>query len=88
MSGRQIPTRRPARPPAAGITNVLLADHLDGQLPTAEHRAPLRLAAPRHHGHKSIKHLARIELWRDAMPGLAGWKKRQGAGDEPPAAPA
>jgi DMSO/TMAO reductase YedYZ molybdopterin-dependent catalytic subunit len=53
---------------------VLLADHLDGKPLSPEHGAPLRLAAPRHYGYKSVKHLASIELRREAVPGLAGWK--------------
>lgn len=45
--------------------DVLLADTLDGQRLTVEHGAPLRLVAPAQYGYKSVKHLSRIELYRD-----------------------
>ncbi len=45
---------------------VLLADQLDGASLTIEHGAPLRLVAPAHYGYKNVKHLRRIEFWRDA----------------------
>ena len=46
--------------------DVLLADHLDGQPLPIEHGAPLRLIAPAHYGYKSVKHLHRIEFWRNS----------------------
>lgn len=46
-------------------TDVLLADRLDGLPLPIEHGAPLRLVAPAHYGYKSVKHLHRIEFWRD-----------------------
>jgi DMSO/TMAO reductase YedYZ molybdopterin-dependent catalytic subunit len=46
-------------------TDVLLADRLDGQPLPIEHGAPLRLVAPAHYGYKSVKHLNRIEFWRN-----------------------
>ncbi len=45
--------------------DVLLADRLDGEPLTIGHGAPLRLIAPAHYGYKSVKHLDRIEFWRD-----------------------
>lgn len=45
--------------------DVLLADHLDGARLGVEHGAPLRLVAPAHYGYKNVKHIARIEFWRD-----------------------
>jgi DMSO/TMAO reductase YedYZ molybdopterin-dependent catalytic subunit len=45
--------------------DVLLADALDGSPLAVEHGAPLRLVAPAHYGYKSVKHLSRIEFWRD-----------------------
>lgn len=47
------------------MDHVLIADQLDGEALSAKHGAPLRLIAPAHYGYKNIKHLARIELWRD-----------------------
>lgn len=44
---------------------VLLADQLDGQDLGLEHGAPLRLVAPAHYGYKNVKHIVRIEFWRD-----------------------
>ncbi|MGQ0700126.1 MAG: molybdopterin-dependent oxidoreductase [Panacagrimonas sp.] len=46
--------------------DVLLADHLDGARLGVEHGAPLRLVAPAHYGYKNVKHITRIEFWRDA----------------------
>lgn len=46
--------------------DVLLADRLDGAPLGIEHGAPLRLVAPAHYGYKNVKHLHRIEVWRDA----------------------
>lgn len=46
--------------------DVLLADGLDGASLGVEHGAPLRLVAPAHYGYKNVKHLAKIEFWRDA----------------------
>ena len=45
--------------------DVLLVDTLDGKPLNIEHGAPLRLIAPAHYGYKNIKHLHRIEFWRD-----------------------
>jgi DMSO/TMAO reductase YedYZ molybdopterin-dependent catalytic subunit len=45
-------------------SDVLLADHLDGQPLSIAHGAPLRLVAPAHYGYKSVKHIDRIEFWR------------------------
>jgi DMSO/TMAO reductase YedYZ molybdopterin-dependent catalytic subunit len=45
--------------------DVLLADMLDGNPLSLEHGAPLRLVAPAHYGYKSVKHLNRIDFWRD-----------------------
>jgi DMSO/TMAO reductase YedYZ molybdopterin-dependent catalytic subunit len=45
--------------------DVLLADALDGRPLPVVHGAPLRLVAPAHYGYKSVKHLSRIEFWRD-----------------------
>ena len=44
---------------------VLLADRLDGKGLDLEHGAPLRLVAPAHYGYKNVKHIVRIEFWRD-----------------------
>jgi DMSO/TMAO reductase YedYZ molybdopterin-dependent catalytic subunit len=46
--------------------DVLLADTLDGCPLSIEHGAPLRIVAPAHYGYKSVKHLARLELWQGA----------------------
>jgi DMSO/TMAO reductase YedYZ molybdopterin-dependent catalytic subunit len=46
--------------------DVMLTDRLDGAALTMEHGAPLRLIAPAHYGYKSVKHLKRIEFWREA----------------------
>jgi len=45
--------------------DVLLADTLDGEALSIEYGAPLRLIAPAHYAYKSIKHLNRIEYWKD-----------------------
>ena len=45
--------------------DVLLADRLDGEPLGIDHGAPLRLVAPAHYGYKNVKHLRRIEFWRD-----------------------
>jgi DMSO/TMAO reductase YedYZ molybdopterin-dependent catalytic subunit len=45
--------------------DVLLADALNGEPLPIEPGAPLRLVAPAHYGYKSVKHLSRIEFWRD-----------------------
>ena len=45
--------------------DVLLADALNGEPLPIEHGAPLRLVAPAHYAYKSVKHLSRIEFWRD-----------------------
>lgn len=47
-------------------SDVLLADTLDGEPLTSKHGAPLRLVAPAHYGYKNVKHLHKIELWREA----------------------
>lgn len=44
---------------------VLLADRLDGAGLGIDHGAPLRLVAPAHYGYKNVKHITRIEFWRD-----------------------
>lgn len=46
--------------------DVLLADRLNGEPLCSKHGAPLRLVAPAHYGYKNVKHLCKIELWRDA----------------------
>jgi DMSO/TMAO reductase YedYZ molybdopterin-dependent catalytic subunit len=46
--------------------DVLIADMLNGEPLTTKHGAPLRLIAPAHYGYKNVKHLAKIDLWRDA----------------------
>jgi len=43
--------------------DVLLADRLEGVPLSLDHGAPWRLIAPSHYGYKSVKHLARLELW-------------------------
>lgn len=45
--------------------DALLADQLNGAGLGIEHGAPLRLVAPAHYGYKNVKHLAKIEFWRD-----------------------
>ena len=45
---------------------VLLADRLDGAPLGLDHGAPLRLVAPAHYGFKNVKHIGRIEYWRDS----------------------
>ena len=45
--------------------DVMLADRLDGQPLSIAHGAPLRLVAPAHYGYKSVKHIARIDFWRN-----------------------
>jgi DMSO/TMAO reductase YedYZ molybdopterin-dependent catalytic subunit len=44
---------------------VLIADTLNGEPLPSKHGAPLRLVAPAHYGYKNVKHLSKIELWRD-----------------------
>ena len=46
------------------VPDAFLADRLDGQPLPIAHGAPLRLAAPAHHGYKSVKHLDRVQFWR------------------------
>ena len=46
-------------------SDVLLADRLDGQPLSIAHGAPLRLVAPAHYGYKSVKHIDRIDFWRN-----------------------
>jgi DMSO/TMAO reductase YedYZ molybdopterin-dependent catalytic subunit len=43
-------------------SDVLLADHVDGELLGLAHGAPLRLVAPAHYGYKSVKHIRSIEF--------------------------
>lgn len=50
-------------------SDVLLADHMNGEPLSFEHGAPLRLIAPSHFGYKSVKHLTGIELWSEFKPG-------------------
>lgn len=45
--------------------DALLADRLNGTSLGIEHGAPLRLVAPAHFGYKNVKHLVKIEFWRD-----------------------
>ena len=45
--------------------DVLIADTLEGEPLPSQHGAPLRLVAPAHYGYKNVKHLCKIELWRD-----------------------
>lgn len=47
------------------VDGVLLADQLNGERLGIEHGAPLRLVAPAHYGYKNVKHIVRIEFWRD-----------------------
>lgn len=46
-------------------SDVLLADRLDGQPLSIAHGAPMRLVAPAHYGYKSVKHIDRIDFWRN-----------------------
>lgn len=43
-------------------SDVLLADHLNGEPLSIEHGAPLRLVAPAHYGYKSVKYLCQLEF--------------------------
>lgn len=45
---------------------VMLADRLNGEPLGLDHGAPFRLVAPAHYGFKNVKHIGRIEYWRDA----------------------
>lgn len=45
--------------------NVLLADQLDHQSLTIEHGAPIRFVTPDHYGYKNLKHIKRIEFYRE-----------------------
>lgn len=45
--------------------DVLLVDCLGDTALNAEHGMPLRLIAPAHYGYKSVKHLHKIDFWRD-----------------------
>jgi len=45
--------------------NVLLADQLDNQSLTIEHGAPIRIVAPDHYGYKNLKHIKRIEFYKE-----------------------
>jgi len=45
--------------------NVLLADQLDGKLLNISHGAPIRIIAPDHYGYKNLKHIKRIEFYRE-----------------------
>lgn len=45
--------------------DVMLADTLDNIPLPMEHGAPLRLVAPAHYGYKNVKHVHRIEFWRE-----------------------
>ncbi|MBG0826358.1 molybdopterin-dependent oxidoreductase [Planomonospora sp. ID67723] len=55
--------------------DVLLADRLEGAALSATHGAPLRFVSPGQYGYKSIKHLCRIELYRDTPPSTYGAKE-------------
>lgn len=46
-------------------SNVMLADQLDDQPLSMEHGAPLRIVAPNHYGYKNLKHLKRIEFYKE-----------------------
>jgi DMSO/TMAO reductase YedYZ molybdopterin-dependent catalytic subunit len=50
--------------------NVLFADHLDGDVLTGDHGAPVRLVSPDQYGFISTKHLCRIELYRSEPTGF------------------
>lgn len=43
-------------------SDILLADHLNGQPLSIDHGAPLRLIAPAHYGYKSVKYLCQLEF--------------------------
>lgn len=45
--------------------DVMLADTLDGKPLNIAHGAPVRLIAPAHYGYKNLKHLYRIEFYKD-----------------------
>ena len=49
--------------------DVMLADHLDGELLTSDHGAPLRLVSPEQYGYVSTKHLCRIDVHTAAPTG-------------------
>ncbi len=58
---------RASLPPEDALANdVLIADTLNGEPLPSKHGAPLRLITPAHYGYKNVKHLCRIQLWRDA----------------------
>jgi len=55
--------------------DVLLADRLDDAPLTLEHGAPVRIVAPKHYGYKNVKHLNRIDFYRDKQVLKRGvWK--------------
>ncbi len=56
-------------------SDVLLADRLGGAPLGPVHGAPLRFVAPRQYGYKNIKHLERIEVWREAPRSTFGAKE-------------
>ncbi len=45
--------------------NVLLADQLDGKPLNIEHGAPIRIVTPDHYGYKNVKHINRIEFYKE-----------------------
>lgn len=49
--------------------DVRLVDTMNGTPLPFEHGAPLRLVAPSHYGHKSVKDLIGVEFWNDFKPG-------------------
>ncbi len=45
--------------------DVLLADKLDNVRLSIDHGAPIRIVAPKHYGYKSLKHIKRIEFYKE-----------------------
>ena len=54
-------------------SNVLLADQLDNKPLNIEHGAPIRIVAPDHYGYKNLKHIKRIEFYKEKQKVKQGY---------------
>ncbi len=53
--------------------DVLLADTLNGEKLNIAHGAPVRLVAPAHYGYKNLKHLYRLEFYKEPVAVKQGY---------------
>ena len=53
--------------------DVILADTLNGEKLNIAHGAPVRLVAPAHYGYKNLKHLYRLEFYKEQVAVKQGY---------------